>query len=173
MESSLAPAVTDAHAMDSPAGEQRSEPDGVIAPLNQQSTPTKKRFGGTETSTENSERPDGQRHRQNEGGFCINQVNKEVLSGKNVILVFKQESQLDIFTYDRSQDVIDDYFKKEKSGSGEDIVYVSADSGEDVRSGFRNYFSDTRDFVVYLETGCESLRRQASPIGSPLQQVSK
>jgi putative GTP pyrophosphokinase len=86
----------------------------------------------------------------------INGVNKEVMSGKNVILVFKQESQLDIFTYARSKDAIEDYFKLEKSGSGEDIVYVSADSGEDVRSAFRNYFSDTRDFVVYVEEGCEA-----------------
>lgn len=88
----------------------------------------------------------------------INSVNKEVLSGKNVILVFKQESQLDIFTYEKSKDAIDDYFKLEKSGSGEDIVYVSADSGDDVRSAFRNYFSDTRDFVTYLEEGCKILR---------------
>ncbi|MGY4500891.1 putative GTP pyrophosphokinase [Bradyrhizobium sp. GM24.11] len=89
----------------------------------------------------------------------INGVNKEVLSGKNVILVFKQESQLDIFTYARSKDAIEEYFKLEKSGSGEDIVYVSADSGEDVRSAFRNYFSDTRDFVIYIEEGCRILRQ--------------
>lgn len=88
----------------------------------------------------------------------INGVNEEVLSGKNVILVFKQESQLDIFTYTRSKDAIDEYFKLEKSGSGEDIVYVSADSGEDVRSAFRNYFSDTRDFVIYVEEGRKILR---------------
>lgn len=88
----------------------------------------------------------------------INRVNKEVLSGKNVILVFKQESQLDIFTYERSKDAIDNYFKLEKSGSGEDIVYVSADSGDDIRSAFRNYFSDTRDFITYLEEGCTTLR---------------
>src|SRR5215213_1105028 len=56
----------------------------------------------------------------------INSVNKEVLSGKNVILVFKEQSQLDIFTYDRSGEAIDAYFTLEKSGSGEDIVYVSA-----------------------------------------------
>lgn len=88
----------------------------------------------------------------------INAVNRDVLSGKNVILVFKQESQLDIFTYARSKDAIDEYFKLEKAGSGEDIVYVSADSGDDVRSAFRNYFSDTQDFVVYVEEGCAILR---------------
>jgi hypothetical protein len=88
----------------------------------------------------------------------INRVNTDVLSGKNVILVFKQESQLDIFTYERSKDAIDSYFKLEKSGSGEDIVYVSADSGDDIRSAFRNYFSDTRDFITYLEEGCATLR---------------
>jgi len=83
----------------------------------------------------------------------INSANKEVLSGKNVILVFKQQSQLDIFTYERSQDAIDDYFKLEKSGSSDDVVYVSANSGDDVRSAFRNYFSDTQDFVIYVEEG--------------------
>ena len=93
----------------------------------------------------------------------INRVNKEVLSGKNVILIFKQESQLDIFTYTRSKDAIDEYFKLEKTGSGEDIVYVSAYSGEDVRSAFRNYFSDTRDFVIYVEEGCKILRERGLP----------
>jgi hypothetical protein len=57
-----------------------------------------------------------------------------------------------------AKDAISDYFKLEKSGSGEDIVYVSADSGDDVRSAFRNYFSDTQDFIVYLEEGCKILK---------------
>lgn len=89
----------------------------------------------------------------------INRVNKDVLSGKNVILVFKQESQLDIFTYQRSKDAIDDYFRLEKLGSKDDIVYVSATSGDDIRSAFRNYFSDTRDFIFYVERGCKLLRK--------------
>lgn len=38
--------------------------------------------------------------------------------------------------------MIDEYFKLEKVGLGEDIVYVSVDLGDDVWFVFCNYFFD-------------------------------
>ena len=45
---------------------------------------------------------------------------------------------------------------------GHDIVLVRADSGEEVRLAFKNYFSDARDFIQLVENGCTELSSLAS-----------
>jgi putative GTP pyrophosphokinase len=40
---------------------------------------------------------------------------------------------------------------------GKDIL-VRADTSDDVRNAFRNYFSDAREFIALVESGCETLR---------------
>jgi hypothetical protein len=36
-------------------------------------------------------------------------------------------------------------------------VLVRADTSEEVRLAFRNYFSDARDFIKHVEDGCTKL----------------
>ena len=50
------------------------------------------------------------------------------------------------------------YEQLERANPGDlDIVLVRADSSEDERVVFRNYFSDTHDFVQYINDGCRVL----------------
>jgi putative GTP pyrophosphokinase len=44
-----------------------------------------------------------------------------------------------------------------------DIVLVRADTSEDVRLAFKNYFSDARDFIGLVEDGCARLSRAGDP----------
>jgi hypothetical protein len=38
-----------------------------------------------------------------------------------------------------------------------DIVLVKADTSDEVRLAFKNYFSDARDFIKLVEEGCAKL----------------
>lgn len=92
----------------------------------------------------------------------INSVNTEVLEGKNVILHFKDEGHLEITSYTNQQRALEEYFRLEKSvkGGAQDVVLVSAQSGADIRVAFRNYFSDTSEFVRLVEAGRITLLEQ-------------
>ena len=44
-----------------------------------------------------------------------------------------------------------EYFRLERESAEEiDVVLVAADDPESVRFGFKNYFSDAKDFVDYV-----------------------
>ena len=53
-------------------------------------------------------------------------------------------------------------FDMEQRNPGQDIVLVRADTSEDVREAFRNYFSDAREFTDLMEQGLNWLARTAS-----------
>ena len=42
---------------------------------------------------------------------------------------------------------------------GQDIVLVRADTSDEVRLAFKNYFSDARDFIRMIEDGCTKLTK--------------
>jgi hypothetical protein len=81
----------------------------------------------------------------------------------NTLLIFhleksEREDSLQIETFDNVNKAIERYEQLERSNPGNlDIVLVRADSSEDVRVAFRNYFSDTHDFVQYVNDGCRLL----------------
>jgi putative GTP pyrophosphokinase len=43
-----------------------------------------------------------------------------------------------------------EYFQLEKDNPGDDIVLVRADTFDEIRSSYRNYFSDTGEFIRYV-----------------------
>lgn len=89
-------------------------------------------------------------------------VNSKVVSidfKKNNVLVFpmvatneENESGLKIFSYDNVFRAISKYNTLEKElGKSADVVLVRADSFDNMRITFRNYFADTTDFVRQLD----------------------
>ena len=90
----------------------------------------------------------------------LNISETELNENKNAILIFKDTDELDVRTYRDSTDALRALFKLEKEVPHEDIVLVKADSSQEVRLAFKNYFSDARDFIEYVETGCEKLIRR-------------
>lgn len=87
----------------------------------------------------------------------LNFANRTISGNRNAILIFSATDKLDVRTYRDATDALKALFDLEKELPGRDIVLVRADTNEDVRLAFKNYFSDARDFIKYVENGCQIL----------------
>ncbi len=87
----------------------------------------------------------------------LNIANSEVTSKRNVILVFSGTGELEIKSFRDAPEALRALFELEKKNPGVDIVLVRADTSEEVRLAFKNYFSDARDFIRLIEEGCQIL----------------
>ncbi len=89
----------------------------------------------------------------------LNEADAEVSYRKNVILIISPNGILETKSYRTGTEALRALFDLEKKHPDFDIVLVKADAPEDVRFAFKNYFSDTRDFVRLLEDACSELTR--------------
>ena len=87
----------------------------------------------------------------------LNAADKVVSSKRNAILIFSEGRALEVKQYRDAPDALRALFELEKQMPDRDIVLVRADTGEDVRLAFKNYFSDARDFIRLIEDGCTKL----------------
>lgn len=87
----------------------------------------------------------------------LNSADAEVTSNRNIILIIAPDGELEVRTFRDATQALRELFELERDRVGHDIVLVKADSGEDVRLAFRNYFSDARDFIHLVEEGCQRL----------------
>lgn len=78
-------------------------------------------------------------------------------SKRNSILIFSKDGDLEIRNFSSAPDALRVLFELEKQMPDRDIVLVRADTSEDVRLAFRNYFSDAKDFLTLLDGACEQL----------------
>lgn len=82
--------------------------------------------------------------------------------GNNNILVFFEEDgvpTIDVYSYDGLPQATKRYFELEKKYATYDVVLVRSDSEHSIRSAFRNYFSDAKDFVRLMRSGLRDLRK--------------
>lgn len=77
-------------------------------------------------------------------------------SGGNMILQFSH-SGLQIHEVGGDKDATTEYFRLEKENPDDDIVLVNADTFDEIRSAYRNYFSDPSEFLDYINRGCVAL----------------
>lgn len=87
----------------------------------------------------------------------LNAANRDVKSNRNTILLFSKSGDLQIKTYRDAPEALRALFELEKSFPDQDIVLVRADSSEEVRFAYKNYFSDARDFITLMESGLQKL----------------
>ena len=87
----------------------------------------------------------------------LNTASTEVSENRNSILIFHESSELEVRTYRSATEALAELFELEKELPGTDIVLVKADTSEEVRFAFKNYFSDARDFIRLVEDGCQKL----------------
>lgn len=92
----------------------------------------------------------------------VNLANSEVTEKKNVILIFGEAEEgkpppLEMRSYRDATDALRALFELEKAQAGKDIVLVRADSSDEVRIAFRNYFADATEFIRLIDDGCQSL----------------
>jgi putative GTP pyrophosphokinase len=87
----------------------------------------------------------------------LNSADSEVTAKRNVILIFSEDKTLEIRTFKRATDALIALFELENTNPGKDIVLVRADTSDEVRIAFRNYFSDAGEFIRLIEEGCQKL----------------
>lgn len=87
----------------------------------------------------------------------LNTARAEVSENRNSILIFHESSELEVRTYRSATEALAALFELEKELPGTDVVLVKADTSEEVRFAFKNYFSDARDFISLVEDGCHNL----------------
>ena len=90
----------------------------------------------------------------------LNAADTAVTNNRNAILVFSGEGELDVRTYRDATEALRNLFELEKEYPGRDIVLVRADTSDEVRLAFKNYFSDARDFIDLVERGCQKLSKR-------------
>lgn len=87
----------------------------------------------------------------------LNLADRAVTSKQNAILIFSDGKPLEIRQFRDAPDALRALFELEKQMPDGDIVLVRANTSEDVRLAFKNYFSDARDFIRLVEDGCTKL----------------
>ena len=95
----------------------------------------------------------------------LNQAKSEVSDKKNTILIFSDKGALEVKSFRYAPDALRALFILEEQMPHNDIVLVSADSSEEVRLAFRNYFSDADEFIHLIETACAELSGHNAPKG--------
>lgn len=87
----------------------------------------------------------------------LNAADKAVSANRNAILIFSGDRPLEVKTFRDAPDALRALFDLERQFPDRDIVLVRADTSDDVRLAFKNYFSDARDFISLIENGCAKL----------------
>lgn len=97
----------------------------------------------------------------------LHQAKSEISDKRNTILIFSEAGDLEVKTFRDATDALRALFDLEKQMPHNDIVLVRADSSEEVRLAFRNYFSDAREFVRLMDSACTKLSGHAPPTKGP------
>lgn len=87
----------------------------------------------------------------------LNAADKAVTENRNAILIFSAAGDLEVQTFRDATDALQALFDLEKKFPDRDIVLVRADTSDEVRLAFKNYFSDAGDFIRLVEDGCAKL----------------
>lgn len=87
----------------------------------------------------------------------LNSAKSDLTDKRNTILIFSKEGNLQARNFRDATDALRALFELEKEMPDQDIVLVRADTSEDVRLAFRNYFTDAREFVRLIDAACTKL----------------
>jgi len=80
----------------------------------------------------------------------LNTVETEATKNRNAILIFQPDGGLEVHTYREATEALRELFKFENKHPTLDVVLVKADTNEEIRMAFKNYFSDAKDFIRLL-----------------------
>jgi putative GTP pyrophosphokinase len=79
-------------------------------------------------------------------------------AARNLILHVVADGELRVFGFSKTKPALEKYFELEEGGLLDDVVFVRSDSNEGVRSAFRNYFSDAREFTSLMREALKELQ---------------
>lgn len=100
----------------------------------------------------------------------LNAADKAVTGNRNAILIFSGSGDLEVRTFRDATEALRALFDLERTMPERDIVLVRADTSDEVRLAFKNYFSDARDFIRLIESGCAKLSK-AVPLERVIRQI--
>ncbi len=89
----------------------------------------------------------------------LNSAETVSTENRNSILIFKGDGSLEVRSFKEAPDALRELFRIEKESPDLDVVLVKADTNEEIRMAFKNYFSDAKDFIRLLTEGMEILAR--------------
>jgi putative GTP pyrophosphokinase len=81
--------------------------------------------------------------------------------GGHLVLQYEDNGGLKIHNFDKVSAATKALFQLEKDNPDDNVVLVQADTFEQIRSAYRNYFSDATEFLIAIESGCKSLKSSA------------
>lgn len=81
---------------------------------------------------------------------------------RNTILLFSKSGDLELRTFRDAPEALRELFKLEEELPEWDIVLVRADTPQEIRVAFRNYFSDAHEFIDLVERACVKLAGSGS-----------
>lgn len=87
----------------------------------------------------------------------LTQAKTEISDKRNTILNFAEDGSLEVKSFRDATDALRSLFELEKKYPNNDIVLVRADTSDEVRLAFKNYFSDAKEFIRLLEIGCTKI----------------
>jgi hypothetical protein len=87
----------------------------------------------------------------------LSQAKADISNKRNTILNFAEDGSLEIKSYRDATDALKILFELENKFPKNDIVLVRADTSDEVRLAFRNYFSDAKEFIRLIETGYKKI----------------
>jgi putative GTP pyrophosphokinase len=93
----------------------------------------------------------------------LNAAKQEVSGNRNAILIFSGTGELEVRTFRDAPDALRALFDLERQLPDRDIVLVRADTSDEVRLAFRNYFSDAREFIRLVDDACSKLSGRMRP----------
>ncbi len=82
-----------------------------------------------------------------------------ILKKRNLLLIYREaDKQLYLQGFLSLSIATEKYFELERAAApDDDIVLVRADTQDNIKQAFKNYFSDTEDFVFLIEKGLKEL----------------
>lgn len=90
---------------------------------------------------------------------ALNAADKAVTEQRNAILIFSGLRELEVKSFRDATDALRALFELEKLFPDSDVVLVRADTSDEVRLAFKNYFSDAGDFISLVEEGCRKMSK--------------
>jgi hypothetical protein len=102
----------------------------------------------------------------------LNAADKAVTDNRNAILIFSGSQALEVRSYRDATEALRNLFLLERELPDKDIVLVRADTSDEVRLAFKNYFSDANDFINWVEDACATLSG-AKQIAAPGKRRNK
>ncbi|MFJ1308324.1 RelA/SpoT domain-containing protein [Agrobacterium sp. P15N1-A] len=77
---------------------------------------------------------------------------EKLKEARNLILRMGHKGGLTVYGFTKTKTALERYFELEEEEGDDDIVFVRGDTNEGIRSAFRNYFSDARDFTSLMRS---------------------